>query len=1016
MAAPLAIATIAGMRLVQCFFIVATAIACTCVALAEDVRSKTRSADHDVRQPVEPADAAEFIEVHDGFDVELVAAEPLVRDPMAMEFDENGVAYVLEIPAYNEYEKPEPRTPGSIARLEDTDGDGRFDRRTIFSDDLKYPTGLFCYDGGLFVGDPPNLLYLRDTDGDGKADERTVLFTGFGAALAGESQLNSFRWGLDNRIHISTGLDGGDIRPADKPDDPARTVRNRRVLLEPRSRTFELTSGGGQHGMSFDDWGRTFVCDNSNPVDIITYDDRYIERNPLMSAPSAVERLGPGEGYMKLARISPPDAWRIIRDELHKEGAKLTEPFEEGRASGVITSATGVTVYRGDAWPKEYRGSVFVGEVANNVVYRALLKNDGLATTSRRADAGAEFLASRDTWFRPAQFAHGPDGNLYVIDIYRELIEGIQWVPQEVLAKMDATAGQDRGRIYRVMPEGFKQPPPVRMGKMSTPELVEQLASRNGWRRDTAARLLFERQDKRAVKPLRQLARDSKFAQARMHALYALDGLQSLMADDVLRGLADRHPRVREHALRLAEQFAAESAPVQQAIVGMIDDPDVRTRLQLAFSLGSISAEARVPALVSLLRRDGDKAPIRMAIQSSLGDGAANFVVSALNDEALRNSAHGKEFLVTLSNQVGRSKDIAAVGAVVAALDKLDGADSETLVHDFVVALLADGAGATTDSLAEFSDGPVDGIVGNLLTTARATALNQKEKDDSRLQAIAVLGCGSFAAEEPAFDELLTPQQPQPIQEAVVKLLGRFSDAAVVELLITKWSSFTPGLRSSAAEVLLSRPAWAESLLGAVERKEVSAADFDPARVELLKAHPSASVREKAAAVFAGTAVARRGDVVANYREAIEINGDVSRGRAVFAKSCSVCHQLEGQGTAVGADLQSIRDRGREAIMLNILDPNREINPKFLAYMVVTTEGRTIVGLIAEETPNNLTIRQADGTAVPIPRSDIDEIESTGISYMPEGLESQIDHQAMADLLAYLMSTGSKEQGAVSGE
>ncbi|MCI0335886.1 MAG: c-type cytochrome [Planctomycetes bacterium] len=971
-----------------------------------------------IRKPVEPVDAVATIAAPKGFRVELVAAEPLVHDPMALEFDENGVAYVLEIPAYNEYGKPGPRTPGSVARLEDTDGDGRFDRRTTFAGDLKYPTGLFCYRGGLFVGDPPNLLYLRDTDGDGRADKREVLFTGFGAAQAGETQLNSFRWGLDNRIHICTGHDGGDIRPADQPDAPPCTVRSRRMLLDPRSRTFELTSGGGQHGMSFDDWGRTFVCDNSNPIQMIGYDDRYIERNPLMSAPSPVVSLGPGANFTKLARNSQPENWRLIRTQLLEQGVAVTDTYEFDRPSGVFTSATGVTIYRGDAWGDDLRGNAFTGEVVNNLVYHARLMTDGLNVVSERVGTESGFLASTDTWFRPVQFAHGPDGNLYVIDMYRELIEGIQWVPPEVVAKMDPTAGSDRGRIYRIAPQGFKQPPPVRMGRMPTKMIVKQLASLNGWHRDTAVRLLYERQDEQAIEPLRRMLTDAKFPQARMHALYALDGLDVLESDDVLCGFADSHPHVREHALRLAEQFAAESKAVRQAMADMIDDADVTVRLQLAFSLGSLPPAQRDPALIELLRRDGENAWFRVAIQSSLATVAADVVVRILSDDELRRAAHGQEFLATLANQVGRAKNEAEVRTVVAAVDNLDKADdaNEALTKKIVVAILADGAGASIDEVAASSHGHVKEILANLLTNARTTALNQDEKPESRLDAIAILGCGSFAAEQPAFDELLAPQQPQPIQEAVVKILGRFSDAAVVELLLSKWPGLTPGLRSSAAEVLLSRPAWAESLLIAVENEEVPAGDFDPARIALLKSHPSPGVRERAVVVFAGSSVARRGDVVANYQESLTLTGSADQGRAVFQKTCAACHELEGKGTAIGADLKSIRDRGREAVMLNILDPNREINPKFLAYTVVTTEGRVITGMITEETPNHLTIRQADGTPVPIPRIDIDEMQSTGMSYMPEGLESQVDHQAMADLLAFLMSAGSTEQGAGSKE
>lgn len=936
---------------------------------------------------------------------------------MAMEFDENGIAYVLEIPAYNEYGKPEPHTPGSIARLEDTDGDGTFDRRTTFADDLTYPTGLFCYDGGVFVGDAPNLLYLKDTDGDGKADQRDLLYTGFGVVQAGESRLNSFRWGLDNRIHISTGLDGGDIRPADKPEAPTRSVRSRRILLDPRSRTFELTSGGGQHGMSFDDWGRAFVCDNSNPIKMINYDDRYIERNPLMSAPEPVENVGPGANYTKLVRRSQAENWRLIRTELLEQAVAVTDTYEYDRPSGVFTSATGITIYRGDAWGEELRGDAFIGEVVNNLVYQARLTTDGLSTTSQKVGEDSGFLASIDTWFRPVQFAHGPDGNLYVIDMYRELIEGIQWVPPEVVAKMDPTAGSDRGRIYRIVREGFNPPAPQRLGELPSSGLVPLLASRNSWHRETAARLLYERQDTSVADSLQKMLAESPFPLARMHSMYVLDGLESLTAADVLRSLADSEPRVREHALRLAEKFAAHSDAVRRTMIAMTADNDVAVRLQVAFSLGSIPVSERVAPLRNLMINDGDHPALQLAIQSSLGTGAARFAVSLLRDSNARSFSLCREFLATLANQVGRSKNKDDIRGFVVAIDELPNAETtDSLAKNLVVALLADGAGASMELITANSQGRVKEILSTLLVDSRNTALNIAAADDARLQAINILGCGSFADERPAFDDLLSPQQPPPIQEAVLKILGRFSDTGVVEMLLTKWPNLTPGLRSSATEVLLSRPAWAESLLTAVEKKEVSAGDFDPARIALLKSHPSPGVREHAATVFAGSSVARRGDVVTNYQASLKLTGNPEQGRAVFKKSCSACHVLEGQGTQIGADLRSIRDKGREAVMLNVLDPNREINPQFLAYSVTTTEGRTITGMITEETPNNLTIRQADGTALPIPRTEIDEIESTGMSYMPEGLESQIDHQAMADLLAYLMSIDGTEKGAGSKE
>jgi putative membrane-bound dehydrogenase-like protein len=1002
-------------RMKHCRLIIAIAV--TSITLhatfADEPASAPAKSANELQKPIEPADAAATFKVPAGFRIELVAAEPLVHDPMAMEIDENGVAYVLEIPAYNEYQKPLPHTPGSVARLQDTDGDGRFDRRTTFAGDLKYPTGLFCYDDGVFVGDPPNLLYLKDTDGDGVSDKREVVFTGFGAVQAGETQLNSFRWGLDNRIHICTGHDGGDIRPGNKPDAPARSVRNRRMLLEPRSRTFELTSGAGQHGMSFDDWGRVYACENSSPIQTIQYDDRYIERNPLMAAPAARVILSPGKNYTKLVRVSEAENWRRIRLQLIEEGAAITDTYEHDRPSGVFTSATGITIYRGNAWPKEFRDDAFIGEVVNNLVYHARIKTNGLDLSTERVGGESGFVASTDTWCRPVQFSHGPDGNLYLIDMYRELIEGVQWVPPEVVARMNPTEGSDRGRIYRIAPKNFKLPPPVRMGDASTLELVKHLTSRNGWHRDTAARLIYERQDTSAVEPLRKLLAESSFPQARMHTLYALDGLAMLEADDVLRGLKDADPHVRQHALRLAERLAADSPVVRQAMVELIGDADIVVRLQVGYSLGSFPTAERIPAITKLIVADHGDSRIQFAAQSSLATGAAEVAANVLAINDLIATSDARDFVKTLANQIGRSKNERDLRTLVTAIDALnDGtAEIDVFVKDLVMELLAEGAGASADALAEVSQGRVKEVLATLLSTSRATALNLEESPESRLQAITILGCGSFESQRPAFEELLAPQQPQPIQEAVMRILGRFADSGVVEVLLAKWPSLTPAMRSSAAEVLLSRPAWTESLLSAVESNEVSAGDFDPARIAMLKSHPTQAVREKAASVFAGAGVARRADVVANYQSALKLDGNADNGRAVFRKSCSACHVLEGEGTAVGADIGSVKEKGREAILLNILDPNREINPKFLTYSIATSEGRVITGMITEETPNNLTIRQADGVSVPINRTDIDEIESTGMSYMPEGLETQVDHQAMADLLAYLMAAESSKQG-----
>jgi putative membrane-bound dehydrogenase-like protein len=247
--------------------------------------------------------------------------------------------------------------------------------------------------------------------------------------------------------------------------------------------------------MSLDDWGRKFVCDNSNPIHQVMYDGRYLARNPFVQAPAAAVNIAPGGKYTKLFRISPNEPWRVLRTRLRSQ--KIIPGSDEGgQPSGFFTGATGVMVYRGNAWPEEYRGSIFVGEVANNLAYRARLEPNGIGFTAQRADKDIEFLACTDNWFRPVQFANAPDGTLYVIDMYRELIEGAAFLPPEILKHLDVSAGIDRGRIYRIVSEGFRQPKPPRLGQATTPELVALLEHPNGWHRDTASRRLYQRQDR----------------------------------------------------------------------------------------------------------------------------------------------------------------------------------------------------------------------------------------------------------------------------------------------------------------------------------------------------------------------------------------------------------------------------------------------------------------------------------------------------------------------------------------
>lgn len=952
--------------------------------------------------PRTPKESMKAIRLKSGFHAELVASEPLIRSPMAMDFDDYGRAYIVELPEYNQYASPTPHGKGAVKRLEDSDADGVFDKATVYVDNLDYPTAVACWDGGVLVGVAPDLLFCKDTDGDGRADVRQKLFTGFGTDKSGEGMLNSFRWRIDNRFHIPTGLDGGEVVPVNNDQDAKPiNVRGQHLLLDPRGMTIAATSGGGQHGMSLDDWNvHGFVCGNSEPAHLIMYDGRYLTRNPYLTAPAAAINIAPDGKFTKLMRISPVEPWRVLRTKLRKAGV-IPGSDEGGTPSGFFTGATGITVYRGDAWPDEYRGNIFTGEVANNLVYRARLEPNGVGLTAYRADPDAEFLASADNWFRPVQFANAPDGTLYVLDMYRELIEGAAFIAPQILKHMDTSAGANQGRIYRIAPDGFQFRAAPRLGDYTTIELVKLYEHPNGWHRDTASRLIYQRQDQTAVKPLRQLAANSTSPLARVLALYALHGLSALDADDVIGALKSETAAVRRQVLRLAESFS-DQPHVSAAVLPLANDPELTVRYQAAFSLGAFAGDAATRQLKQLAVTDGADSWFQLAVLSSIGNRRSEFLTALLNDGETRSLSHVRTMLMAIASQIGAANVPEELANFLKEVDALPETE-KPLAEELMRTILAVRP-SIRELLGDGGNERVLQLLAGLIRDAAAAAADEQKSPAQRAAAVRTLAAGKFADVEELFATLLASQQPQPVQAATLETLARFDETGIPTLIQEAWPSLTPQLRATAIETWFTRPAWIETFLDAVEADVISRSDIDPARVSLLQKSEDKTLRERAAKLFAGTALARRQEVVDAYQKSLELHGDIDRGRTIFRKTCAACHKLEGFGESIGADLNAIKDRGTAAVLLNILDPNREVKPQFQAYVISLDSGVTITGMITAETANSLTLRKVDGTSQSILRVEIDELNSTNLSFMPEGIEKQIDEQGMADLLAYLNS------------
>jgi putative heme-binding domain-containing protein len=759
--------------------------------------------------------------------------------------------------------------------------------------------------------------------------------------------------------------------------------------------------------MTFDDWGRTASSAHNSdhdPAEIL-YEDRYLARNPHLAAPGPRISIAADGPQAEVYRISPVEPWRIVRTRLRMSGQVPGVVEGGGRAAGYFTGATGVTIYRGNAWPEEFRGQAFVGDVGSNIVHRKSLKPSGVGLIAERIDDKKEFVASTDIWFRPAQFANAPDGNLYIIDVYREVIEHPASLPPVIKKHLDLTSGRNRGRIYRVVRDDFKQPAPPRLDRATTAELVATLDHPNGWHRDTAARLLFERQDQKAIEPLHHLAASAKHPQGRMHALYALAGLKALSAADLLPRLADANAHVREHAVRLSEPLAADSGALRDRLFSLVDDPELRVRYQLAFSLGEFADARRAAALAKLLERDGADRWLRLAVFSSLSEGSGDVFARLAGVSKWRSTPVGRDVLTALAAQVGlqaRERDVLAAKKVIEDLP-----DSERPLSQRLVTGLTDGLTRGASPLRDLvvtGKGKVAAILAESLASNRKIASSADRAPAERAEAIRTLRLAKFDDVRDVLGESLGGREPQEVQLAALGTLGTFSDAAVGSILVEAWPTFSPKLRTAATEAIFSRTDWLLAFLQEVRDEKISPADVEPGRVKQLAAHGDARVREAAKALAAKWTLGRRQDVLDAYKPALTLKGDPARGKVHFQKVCSVCHRLENVGTEIGPNLATVQNRGAEAILMNVLDPNREVNPQFVNYLLQTTEGKTVTGLIAAETATSVTLKRQENATDTILRVNIEELRSTGQSIMPEGLEKQLDPQALADVIAYLLS------------
>jgi putative membrane-bound dehydrogenase-like protein len=939
---------------------------------------------------LDAAAALARLETHPDLRVELVAAEPLIADPVAIDFGADGSLWVALMQDYAHAVDDVFTPTGEVRWLRDTTGDGQFDQALPFLSGLRFPTDVKVWRQGLLVCDAPDILYAEDTDGDGVADVRRVLFTGFATHNA-QARVNGLRWGLDNWMYASCGLFGGQVTNW---KGETFELTDRDFRFHPDTGVMEAVTGRSQQGRVRDDWGNWFGCDNGTLVRHYPVADEIARRNPLVIPPpvSIYVPAGPRAG------------------QLFPAGDLLL--FQLSGAAGLATSACGLDIYRDELLGAAYAGNAFSCEPVNQLVYRQQLTREGAVFRGRRAaeEQEREFLRSPDRWFRPVQVRTGPDGALWVVDMARYVIEHPNFIPPETKAELNLFAGQGLGRIYRVLPRDASVSPVQSLAGCGPEQLAHAIDTANGTIRDWIQQMVVCEPARAATAVLEAVVRSGRYPAGRLSALCTLDGVDALTPELLAVALRDPHPAMRLHAVRLSQRWLESHTELLESVLGLADDPAYEVRLQVAGSLG-FSHDPRVAeALIKLVVGAPDAYMIWTALCSIQASNREALLVRVLQAET---DALPEPWVAGCIDTLAGSGDERAIRNVlqriVQAAHEADTAAQPRQLRR-VVRLLSGlvRRGLQLETL-------LDATAGQHLQACLQQARRQLAAGDGGLPqkklALELLASpgqqwkslGGFR--EPGDADLLVglvaSQQAVELQVAAIEAIARRGVDEEFSRLLAQVREVTPAVKQPIIDSALSRPRWSEQLLVALETRTLLPADMDAAQRQRLSTavEPAAQPRVEQALAM-GTA--SRAAVVQQWQPVLELAGDTERGGMVFARRCQACHVVDGKGHEVGPNLAALTTRSAPYLLSAIIDPNREVDGRYQNYVAVTRDGRSVAGLLAGETATSVTLREQGGKEHVLLRDDLEQLKGTGKTVMPEGLEADLSQQDMADLIAYV--------------
>ncbi|MFT5528191.1 MAG: putative membrane-bound dehydrogenase-like protein, partial [Pirellulaceae bacterium] len=798
-------------------------------------------------------------------------------------------------------------------------------------------------------------------------------------------------WGLDNWIHCASGAHHGGYEKGTS--ILSTSIQKRTALgsrdfrIRPDAGLLDPQSGPSQYGRNRDDWGNWFGVQNSNPLWHYVLADHDLRRNPHVVSPDPRRQV-----------VTPTNP----RVYPAKAPQKRFHSFEQ---SGRFTSACSAIIYRDkllfpptesaqigntDRLPTSHS---FTCEPFHNLVQHNIIEEDGASFTFRRDpdEQDKDFFASADRWCRPVMVRTGPDGALWVVDMYRYMIEHPQWLPPKGRDELRPhfRSGEDLGRIYRILPEAKQLSAWRGLDQLSRSELIAKLESANGWIRDAAQRYLVTGSYKSDPNELpldvelKLLAAKSASPQGRLHALCSLDGLGSLDSKTVARALTDQHPGVRRQAVRLA---ASLGDPPIDALLKLTSDSSAKVRLQVAISLGDIESAKTADGLAQIIAAETDNYVVAGAMSSINSENITGLLAAFLKldnpspdrlaDVLRQTVAHGKaaEAVAALSAFFAGSNIKEQMEVLRSLLDSLESKNQLDELKSILVPVRA------------------------VSLKAQRLAFASEEDEETRVLAVSLLnripGAGKVDLEK-LFDLI----HPVSVRRAAVLQIANTEKQFAAKQLLATWSEHVPDVRREVLTQLLSRPEWAEEFLNKIAEGVVKRGDIDAATRQRLGTL-GASVAKRANEVLATPQ--DRVAVINRFQPALQLSGDFTRGQKLFQKNCAACHRLDNVGQEFGPNLAALTNKQSDALLVAMLDPNSAVEAKYASYTASTVNGRIYSGMLVSETGTQVTIQQADGKKITLLRGDIEEIKATGKSFMPEGLEEKLNQQDIADLIDFV--------------